>query len=79
MTIRGPSSRSLSTATDGCGNAVATTAIFVQVTSSDAAFYVRIDSDPLLVGADTVSVTQEGCSGHHYHHPAGALRTPSLS
>ena len=49
------------TATDGCGNAVATTAIFVQVTSSDTLFTSGLTCDPLLVGADTVSVTQEGC------------------
>ena len=48
-------------ATDGCGNSIETTAFFFQVTSSDTLVTSGWTCDPLLVGADTVSVTQEGC------------------
>ncbi|MCF8239487.1 MAG: gliding motility-associated C-terminal domain-containing protein [Saprospiraceae bacterium] len=49
------------TATDGCGNQVTSTAIFYQVTSSDTLLQMALTCDPLLVGADTMIVSQEGC------------------
>ncbi|MEZ5033153.1 MAG: DUF642 domain-containing protein [Saprospiraceae bacterium] len=49
------------TATDGCGNMASTTAIFVQVTSSDTLFQSGWTCDPALAGVDTTVVTQEGC------------------
>ncbi len=49
------------TAEDACGNQVSTAATLFQVTTSDTLIQLSMTCDPLLVGSDTMVVTQEGC------------------
>ncbi len=51
----------LFTVMDGCGNQVATSAVFYQVSSSDTLLQTGWTCDPFLTGSDTTIVTNEGC------------------